>query len=269
MVCDGKEGPVYRQVGPPVFSRNGEQLVYAALDKQVQYHLIREGQGPKPYRCVSRVSLSPSGKHIAFKDYHDKQYFIRLDGKKLPNSDGADSGCLFSPDGRELVYNIRTGDQYRVVRNGKESPPYDRLLFDRARHEISAVFSPDGRHLAYAARRGKQEFIVLDDAEQQMYDELYHPPMFSPDSKRLAYVARRKRPTDPPPRRSRYPREPRFPRRFVVDNGREGRVYEMVSRLTFSPDSKHLAYLAQYDTCLLYTSPSPRDATLSRMPSSA
>ena len=26
---------------------------------------------------------------------------------------------------------------------------------------------------------------------------------------------------------------------------------------------------AQYDVCLLYTSPSPRDATLSRMPSSA
>ena len=31
----------------------------------------------------------------------------------------------------------------------------------------------------------------------------------------------------------------------------------------FSPEDKH------YDLCLLYTSPSPRDATLSRMPSSA
>ena len=27
--------------------------------------------------------------------------------------------------------------------------------------------------------------------------------------------------------------------------------------------------VSQYETCLLYTSPSPRDATLSRMPSSA
>ena len=27
--------------------------------------------------------------------------------------------------------------------------------------------------------------------------------------------------------------------------------------------------IVQYDNCLLYTSPSPRDATLSRMPSSA
>ena len=30
-----------------------------------------------------------------------------------------------------------------------------------------------------------------------------------------------------------------------------------------------LAYIGLYGACLLYTSPSPRDATLSRMPSSA
>ena len=33
------------------------------------------------------------------------------------------------------------------------------------------------------------------------------------------------------------------------------------------PDAPHRIFL--YETCLLYTSPSPRDATLSRMPSSA
>ena len=37
---------------------------------------------------------------------------------------------------------------------------------------------------------------------------------------------------------------------------------------TESCQTKHLGYIAQ-GTCLLYTSPSPRDATLSRMPSSA
>ena len=34
-------------------------------------------------------------------------------------------------------------------------------------------------------------------------------------------------------------------------------------------DTNKLIDWDQYDTCLLYTSPSPRDATLSRMPSSA
>ena len=37
-----------------------------------------------------------------------------------------------------------------------------------------------------------------------------------------------------------------------------------------SPDGQRVVYLAdQNENCLLYTSPSPRDATLSRMPSSA
>ena len=34
-------------------------------------------------------------------------------------------------------------------------------------------------------------------------------------------------------------------------------------------EEKTLEYMAKHQTCLLYTSPSPRDATLSRMPSSA
>ena len=34
-------------------------------------------------------------------------------------------------------------------------------------------------------------------------------------------------------------------------------------------DNKTLAHLLKYDTCLLYTSPSPRDLSTSRMPSSA
>ena len=34
-------------------------------------------------------------------------------------------------------------------------------------------------------------------------------------------------------------------------------------------DDKYLSTLKQYKTCLLYTSPSPRDCELSRMPSSA
>ena len=34
-------------------------------------------------------------------------------------------------------------------------------------------------------------------------------------------------------------------------------------------DPQTNAHLTQYDTCLLYTSPSPRDLSTSRMPSSA
>ena len=38
---------------------------------------------------------------------------------------------------------------------------------------------------------------------------------------------------------------------------------------TIGSEGPHLAFAGHTDVCLLYTSPSPRDATLSRMPSSA
>ena len=43
---------------------------------------------------------------------------------------------------------------------------------------------------------------------------------------------------------------------------------EILKRVTYNP-ARYLQILDEAGTCLLYTSPSPRDATLSRMPSSA
>ena len=52
-----------------------------------------------------------------------------------------------------------------------------------------------------------------------------------------------------------------------------GRTYERHARLLSHTDRPSCEFSAtfpiSYNTCLLYTSPSPRDATLSRMPSSA
>ena len=44
-------------------------------------------------------------------------------------------------------------------------------------------------------------------------------------------------------------------------------IEEIFQRFNNAPDDYHLLY--QLPTCLLYTSPSPRDRTRSRMPSSA
>ena len=50
----------------------------------------------------------------------------------------------------------------------------------------------------------------------------------------------------------------------------DGSVGEMKVPLAYGPSQKFLARLEQQaDFCLLYTSPSPRDGLLSRMPSSA
>ena len=41
------------------------------------------------------------------------------------------------------------------------------------------------------------------------------------------------------------------------------------ARVSNNPFLQHRTVVVKYSPCLLYTSPSPRDATLSRMPSSA
>ena len=56
-----------------------------------------------------------------------------------------------------------------------------------------------------------------------------------------------------------------FPLTFIFDTGSENTV---LTHKTFA-DLLDVNYDRQYKICLLYTSPSPRDATLSRMPSSA
>ena len=55
----------------------------------------------------------------------------------------------------------------------------------------------------------------------------------------------------------------------LTQNGVLHVVNEIIMPTNFLSDAIEDAGLTLLDTCLLYTSPSPRDATLSRMPSSA
>ena len=58
----------------------------------------------------------------------------------------------------------------------------------------------------------------------------------------------------------------------AVDNGGlvPGNTYRVYAVLPTAQHSLHAVFAAEeHVLCLLYTSPSPRDATLSRMPSSA
>ena len=55
---------------------------------------------------------------------------------------------------------------------------------------------------------------------------------------------------------------------MAIENGTlENRTLPIGEPISAPADAYHVAY--QFNSCLLYTSPSPRDATLSRMPSSA
>ena len=55
----------------------------------------------------------------------------------------------------------------------------------------------------------------------------------------------------------------------LVYGGVDGIIIENFGDTPFVKNDISKRTLASFTTCLLYTSPSPRDATLSRMPSSA
>ena len=60
------------------------------------------------------------------------------------------------------------------------------------------------------------------------------------------------------------------PHRDRDDNEASGGVVDPADIVVEQPQTEsNLSFVAADDSCLLYTSPSPRDATLSRMPSSA
>ena len=56
---------------------------------------------------------------------------------------------------------------------------------------------------------------------------------------------------------------------YIKINGNKAEMRSYTIETAVLTDGQELRPCGQYDDCLLYTSPSPRDATLSRMPSSA
>ena len=59
--------------------------------------------------------------------------------------------------------------------------------------------------------------------------------------------------------------EPEVIRKGALDKGEDATLVDVALAL----DTRRRALLGEADACLLYTSPSPRDRTRSRMPSSA
>ena len=95
--------------------------------------------------------------------------------------------------------------------------------------DVSApVFAADNASFAYVKAGGNGLVAVMNGVPGQAYGYLRQSEFrLSPDGVRLAYVAGRGN------------------RRFVVVDGTEGQSWDEVGRLLFSPDSRHLLYVAK------------------------
>jgi WD40 repeat protein len=118
---------------------------------------------------------------------------------------------------------------------GKMPPDYIPHFYNRAEsvteyQERRFVVTPDGNRVAYRSLSGGGACVVIDGVAGRAYREIGKgTPLFSPDSKRVAYFAQH---------------QDDFKWAAVVD-GAESKAYDNIKEMAFSPNSKHLAFVAQ------------------------
>jgi hypothetical protein len=262
---DGKPGKAYADVGPLVFSEDGEHAAYFARagDKHV---LVWDGiETPVESLAPSEGSLRfvPGGAQVAFvaqlRDALEKSVVV-VDGVAGPPLAGVREDTLvFSADGKRHAYLASDGEHDVVVVDGKPSVPYapgsvvaPRLSADgtrvawaqkppEARVVVDGVpgpvfeevtpptFAPQGARWWYLGVRKGKPVIVVDGKEDPPVLDLPQPgPVWSPDGSRLGYVAIKEGGW-----------------RAVID-GQDGPTFKRMGHgsLRFSPDGKRHAYWA-------------------------
>lgn len=225
------EGKNYDRIGQPTFSPDSKHLAYVAVRvdytiKEYFLSLVVDEKQGKEYKnsIVGDITFSPDSKHIAYLVMlmSSKEWFVVLDGTEGTRYDGRIDNIVFSPDGNNMAYSARRGDQIMVIINGIEKVGYAEVS------EI--VFGPIGSRMAYSAQDSSGKWrVVLDGKAQKEYDEV-SSLCFSPDGKRIAYIAKRGN------------------KCFIIVDDIEGKEYKTIVKgsLKFSLDSRRIAYVAQF-----------------------
>ena len=277
LICDGKPGPGYESVSRPVFSPNGQRLIYGASRKSA----LRTRRGRHSFLVCDGKELgleydrsggplfSPDSQRLAFQAAERGSGVVVCDGKEVYRDRGGAGWLVFSPNSLHLAFFPRAGAF--VICDGKPLPAWE-----SAGTGDAPVFSPDSRHLVYWARQKGSWFLVqaeLRDDEWVVpreqpkgptYEGFGDGPAFSPDGKHVACIAK----TDgkivmvldgksvgtgeeishplfsPDSERMAYISH-KGKQWFIVYDGEESPPYDYLEgyRRVFSPDSKHLAYI--------------------------
>jgi len=197
--------------------------------------------------CLILISLM----YIRYFSSNTKLFMKEIPMGKC--GDGYDPAkLLLSPDKNRIAYVKPQGQMTGFVIDGVQQKTYDRVY--------NLSFSPNSKHFLYVGQKEAKRFIVIDGVEGKPYDSISNITLTS-DWERIAYVAGQRISrtgaksdnsegtiitSEPVAEQSRYFEYPGGPSTYrVVLDGQEQGTYNEINNITFSPDGKHLAYVAK------------------------
>lgn len=230
VVVDAVEGPEYdRIVRAPVFSPDSTRLAYLAKRGE-KWAIVVNGVEQKAYSL-------PILRQPVFRTK------IRIDDEVIATSSFLQP--IFSPDSKHVGYPALSGSKAVLVVDGVEGKEYLQTY--------PPTFSPDSKRVAYVAmvRLSKvsgscKAAVVVDGVEGKEYRQVT-PPIFSPDSRRVAYAAMVRGKVPCIVVRGESAGSHSGGKWVTVVDGVEGKEYDDVQDVGFSPDTSRLTYAARRD----------------------
>jgi hypothetical protein len=182
-------GRPYDAVSSLAFGPDGATVAYVAEKGARRLLVLGEKEAPLPEGAVSgppvvRPDGAGVGVIVASGDGQllHEAFVAPGEGSGQRYEEAAD--LVYAADGRSTAYCARRGEAWFVVANGKEGPPFDRV--------VTPSFSPDGTLLVYRARKDGRRFVVVADASgatlrrHPAYEQVF-PVRFVAGGKSIAY----------------------------------------------------------------------------------
>jgi hypothetical protein len=181
-------GPASVAVSSLSFGPQGDSPAYLAERDGRRYLILGSREEPLPPGDlvgppVVRPGQDAVGYLLATGGVVTFREAFSTAGKGLVAYDEAD-GLVYRGDGRGAAFAARRGARWFLVVDGKEGPPFDRV--------VSPAFTPDGRQVVFRARQDGARFVVVADLEGKTvrqypsYEQVF-PVRFTADGRSVAY----------------------------------------------------------------------------------
>ncbi|OGC79073.1 MAG: hypothetical protein A2145_06530 [candidate division Zixibacteria bacterium RBG_16_40_9] len=143
------------------FSPEGKSIIFAST------HLASDSCPPKPdyslgyvwplYKSYEIFSAKPDGSDL----------------KRLTNTDGYDAECVFSPDGKKILFTSDRDRDLELYEIDAEGKNVKRLTFSPG-YDGGSFYSPDGKLICFRAQ------VISDSAQLQDYQNLLKQGLIRP-----------------------------------------------------------------------------------------